>query len=88
MGLRESVLQGVELGRRQRFALAGGDVDLQQRGQATVAVGGEPAPDRIAVDTQQRSDFLPRVRLVAREEIQRMEACAPGRMPFLGQLGL
>ena len=84
----EGVLQGLQLVGRQRLALAGGDVDREQGGQATVAVGGELAPHGIAVDTKQPGDRLARVRLFAGEEQQRVEAGALGRMPFLSKLGL
>lgn len=47
----QSVLQGLHLGRRQGFALASGNVDCEQGKQAAIAVGGEPAPHGIVIDT-------------------------------------
>ena len=53
-----------------------------------MAIGGKPASHGIAVDTEQRGDLQARVRLLAREEIQRVEASALGWMSFLNKPGL
>lgn len=82
--LGQGVLYGLELVRRQGFALASGNVDSEQGGQTTVAVGGEPAPHGIAVNPQEPGNLLARVGLIAGEEIQGVEAL--GRMPFLDAL--
>lgn len=88
VGLGQGLLQGLELVRRQGFALASRHIDREQRGQATLTIGREPASHGIAIHAEQRRDLLARVRLVAGEEVERVQAGALGGMPFLAELSL
>jgi len=79
----QRLLQLGELRGGEWLALAGGDVDGEQGVQAAPFIGGQPAPNGVAVNTQEGGNLLAEAGLTAGQQIQRMESLLPDRMAFL-----